>query len=135
MFSLGVFDRPPSADTLSFSSIEDSIHLAVDTGINDIIITGDFNYNMFNAHTSSKIKIICEQFSFTQTIDIPTHFTESSTSQIDIMLTNNETHMVYSGVGDPFLNQEIRFHCPVFDILNFTKPKVKSYTRHTWSYV
>ena len=130
----GVFYRPPSADALYFSSIEDSIHLAVDTGINDIIITGDFNYNMLNAHTSNKIKSICEQFSLTQTIDNPTHFTEHSSSLIDIILTNNETNMVYSGVRDPFLNQEIRFHCPVFGILNFTKPKFKSYTRHTWSY-
>ena len=130
----GVFYRPPSADALYFSSIEDSIHLAVDTGINDIIITGDFNYNMLNAHTSNKIKSICEQFSLTQTIDNPTRFTEHSLSLIDIILTNNETNMVYSGVGDPFLNQEIRFHCPVFGILNFTKPNFKSYTRHTWSY-
>ena len=105
----GVFYRPPSADALYFSSIEDSIHLAVDTGINDIIITGDFNYNMLNAHTSNKIKSICEQFSLTQTIDNPTHFTEHSSSLIDIILTNNETNMVYSGVGDPFLNQEIGF--------------------------
>ena len=89
---------------------------------------------MLNAHTSNKIKSICEQFSLTQTIDNPTHFTEHSSSLIDIILTNNETNMVYSGVGDPFLNQEIRFHCPVFGILNFTKPKFKSYTRHTWSY-
>ena len=29
----GVFYRPPSADALYFSSIEDSIHLAVDTNI------------------------------------------------------------------------------------------------------
>ena len=93
MFSLGVFYRPPSANTLSFSSIEDTIHLAVDAGINDIIITSDFNYNMLSAHTSSKIKIICEQFSFTQAIDISTNLTEISTSLIDIMLTNNETHM------------------------------------------
>ena len=53
---------------------------------------------------------------------------------MDIILTNNETHIFYSGVGNPFLNQEIRFHCPVFGILNFTKPKVKSYTLHTLSY-
>ena len=119
----GVFYRPPSADALYFSSIEDSIHLAVDMGINDIIITGDFNYNMLKAHTSNKIKSICEQFSLTQTIDNSTHFTEHSSSLIDIILTNNETNMVYSGVGDPFLNQEMRFHCPVFGILNFTKPK------------
>ena len=104
MFSLEVFYRPPRTDALYFSSIEDSIHLAVDTCINDKIINGDFNYNMLNAHTSNKIKSICEQFSLTQTINNPTHFTEHSSSLIDIILTNNETNMVYSGIGDPFLN-------------------------------
>ena len=33
----GLFDKPPNS--------EDSIHLAIDTGISDIIVTGDFNLN------------------------------------------------------------------------------------------
>ena len=53
---------------------------------------------------------------------------------IDIILTNNENHLLYTEGGDPFLNQEVRYHCTVFGILNFTKPKRKSYLRHTWSY-
>ena len=58
----GVIYRPPSAVALYFSSIEDSIHLTVDTVINDIIITGNFNYNMLNAHTSNKIKTFVNSF-------------------------------------------------------------------------
>ena len=108
--------------------------MAVDTGIQDIIVTGDFNYNMLNSQTSSKIKSICEQFFFTQTINAPTHFTEHSSSLIDIVLTNNENHLLFTEVGDPFLNQEVRYHGHIFGILNFTKPKRKSYLRHTWSY-
>ena len=46
----GEFYRLPSTYALYFSSIEDSIHLAVDTGINDIIVTGDFNYTC-STHT------------------------------------------------------------------------------------
>ena len=131
---LGLFYRPPNSDALYFSSIEDSIHLAVDTGIQDIIVTGDFNYYMLNSQTSSKIKTICEQFSFTQTINAPTHFTEYSSALIDIILTNNENHLLFTEVGNPFLNQEVCYHCPIFGILNFTKPKRKSYLHHTWSY-
>ena len=37
-------------------------------------------------------------------------------------------------MGDPFLTQEIRYHCPVYGIFNFSKPKHKSYVRHTWSF-
>ena len=34
---------------------------------------------------------------------------------------------VFSGVGDPFLGQDLRYHRPVFGILKFSKPKMKSY--------
>ena len=44
----GLFYRPPSAGSVYYSSIEDSLNLAVDTGIQDIIVTGDFIFNLFN---------------------------------------------------------------------------------------
>ena len=89
---------------------------------------------MLNSQTSSKIKSICEQFTFTQTINAPSHFTEHTSSLIDSILTNNENHLLFTEVGYPFLKQEVRYHCPIFGILNFTKPKRKSYPRHTWLY-
>ena len=100
----GLFYRPPNSNALFFSSIEDSIHLAVDTSVQYIIVTGDFNYNMLNSQTSSKIKSNCEQFSFTQTINAPTHFTDHSSSLIDIILTMNTNHLLYCKISDPFLN-------------------------------
>ena len=42
--------------------------------------------------------------------------------------------MIVSGVGDPFLNQEVRYHCPIYGILKFSKPKFTSFTRHIWYY-
>ena len=128
----GLFYRPPRAE--HFSSIEDSIHLAMDTGIQDIIITGDFNYDMLNPQLSAKINDLCEQLSFEQVIDEHTHFTEKSSSLIDIILTSNKDQVILSGVGDPFLTQELRYHCPVYAFLNFSKPKCKSFLRRTWSY-
>ena len=116
------------------ASFEDSIHLAIDTGIQDIIVTGDFNFDMLSPNLSVKIRNFCLQFSLTQTIKEPTHYTENSSSLLDLILTSNNTHLIFSGVGDPFLNQELRFHCPVYCILNFSKPKSKSYQRQTWSY-
>ena len=41
---------------------------------------------------------------------------------------------MFSGVGDPFLNQEVRYHWPVFGILKYVKPKTKAFTRHIYSY-
>ena len=42
--------------------------------------------------------------------------------------------VITCGVGDPFLTQDIRYHCPVYGILKFSKPKYKSFERQIWSY-
>ena len=39
----GLYYRPPNSDSNYATIIENSIHLAVDTGMRDIILTGDFN--------------------------------------------------------------------------------------------
>lgn len=131
----GLFYRPPNSDSNYFSDIEDSIALAVDSpGVSEIIITGDFNLNILNPQTARKINMICTQFSFYQSINQPTHFTETSSSLLDILLVNNKTHLILSGVGDPFLSQEIRYHCPIYGIFKFSKPKLISITRHIWNY-
>ena len=47
---------------------------------------------------------------------------------------SNKDNLILSGVGDPFLNQQMRYHCPIFGILKFSKPKSKSFSRHIWDY-
>ena len=130
----GLFYRPPSSKAAYLTTIENSIHLATDTGIQNILITGDFNFNMLNARPASKINDLCQQYSLKQTIDEPTHFFDDTPSLLDLILTSNSDHLLYTGVGDPFLTQQVRFHCPIYGICNFTKPKHKSFFRHTWSF-
>ena len=130
----GLFYRPPNSDQLYYNSLEDSIHLAIDTGIDDVIITGDLNFNMSNPQSARKIQSLSEQFSLHQCISEPTHFTEHSSSLIDILLLTKPNHLILSGVGDPFLQQDVRYHCPIYGIFKFAKPKQKSYTRHIWKY-
>ena len=113
----GLFYRPSNADSQYFSNIEDSIALAIDTAISDIVITGDFNFNFLNTQAKRKIDTLCTQFSLHQSFNQPTHYTEHSSSLIDIVLVNNKDSLIFSGVGDPFLNQELRYHCPVFGVL------------------
>ena len=132
LFSL--FYRPPNPDQLYYNSLEDSIHLAVDTGIDDVIITGDLNLNMSNPQSACKIQSLSEQFSLCQCISEPTHFTEHSSSLIDILLLTKPNHLILSGVGDPFLQQDVRYHCPINGIFNFGKQKKKSNIRHIWKY-
>ncbi len=42
IFYFGLFYRPPNANALYRNNIEDSIHMAIDTGLRDIVIVGDF---------------------------------------------------------------------------------------------
>ena len=130
----GVFYRPPNADSDYYTAIETSLNLAVDTSFNDIIITGDFNFNMLIPNTARKINSLCFQFALQQSVDEPTHYTETSPSLIDLIHVHNPNTHIASGVGDPFLNQALRYHCPVFGLVKFSKPKVQSYTRHIWNY-
>ena len=120
---LGLFYRPPNTTTAQHASILDSIHLAIDSGIQDVIVTGDFNLNVRNPTSAAKIRTICEQFSLSQIIDSPTNFTESSESIIDLIFTSRKTLIHSSGVSDPFLDQNVRYHCPIYGALSFQKPK------------
>ena len=81
----GVFYRPPNSDTVYNSMLLDSIGLAVDTGILDIVICGDFNYNTRSSISNKKVSLICQQFQLKQCINDITHVTETSSSTIDLL--------------------------------------------------
>jgi hypothetical protein len=135
---IGTFNRPcrpPNSSVDYFTRIEDAIGLAVDSGISDIIVTGDFNLNILQHSTAQTISNLFQQFSISQLIDEPTHFTETSSSVIDLLFTNRNEAIVLSGVGDQFLStQELRLHCPIFAIFKFQKPLPGRYKRHIWRY-
>ena len=130
----GLFYRPPNSSADVYSNIEESISLAVDTGTSDIIITGDFNFNVLNSQTKKKIDPLCTQFSLHQLLTDPSHFTEHSSSLIDLILVSNKEHLILHGVCDPFLDQQLRYHCPIYGFCKFSKPKAKAFTRHIWMY-
>ena len=44
-------------------------------------------------------------------------------------MVSNSNSLHLTGVGDPFLSQDTRFHCPVF-----SKSKAKSFERDIWLY-
>ena len=50
-------------------------------------------------------------------ISEPTHFTESLFSLIDLLLVTNKNKILLGGVGKPFLDQNIKFHCPKYCVL------------------
>ena len=131
---LGTFYRPPNVSAVYNNVIEDSVSLACNSGIKDIIITGDFNFNCFNALSARNIDSMCEQFGLSQTITEPTHFTENSHSLIDLLLVSDKNSLLKSGVAEPFFDQNVRYHCPIYGFFKFVKPKSLTYTRKIWKY-
>ncbi|XP_060568897.1 uncharacterized protein LOC132727429, partial [Ruditapes philippinarum] len=129
-----IFYRPPNSDVIYNNLIEDSIGLAIDTNIPDIIITGDFNLNVNCYSSNRKITSITQQFNLEQLIDEPTHYTEHSNSLIDLILVSNKSNVIHSGVGDHFLEQELRYHVPIFGFLKFRKPRQMCFDRIVWEY-
>ena len=60
---------------------------------------------------NDKIKELINQYNHVQIITEPTHFTEQSSTLIDVFLIRNETNM-YIEVTDPFIPDQVRYHCP-----------------------
>lgn len=130
---VGGFYRPPNSNTEYYDLITESVDRAFNTAIHDIIITGDFNCNMLS-NTNNKIRELLQQYNLKQLINDSTHFTDTSSSLIDLILVNNPSNIISSGVADPFIPDLTRYHCPVFAFLKFMRPPVKSFKRKIWNY-
>ncbi|MES9881747.1 MAG: reverse transcriptase family protein [Sedimenticola sp.] len=131
---IGGFYRPPNAKRDYLDCIHMSIDRAKNSSINDIIILGDFNLNVLKQNDNERIEDIALQFGLHQLIRSPTHFTEHSSSLIDLMFVNKAENVIYSAVGDPFLPNYVRYHCPIFAVFKFVKPKMSTYRRTIWKY-
>ena len=75
---IGTFYRPPNSTNAILSIIEDSIGLAFETNISNILLTCDFNIDILKDKSTRKVRDLCQQFNFEQIINEPTHFTENS---------------------------------------------------------
>ena len=129
-----VFYRPPNSPAQTLVDIENTIDLAFDTNIGNIIVTGDFNLNWLDSGSKRKISSVFGQYNLAQLIREPTHFTENSSSLIDLIFTKNEPFVIFSGVGEAFLDQNLRYHCPVFAVFSFDKCKQPCFRRRIWKY-
>jgi len=54
----------------------------------------------------------------------------TSQSLIDIFLVTNPDDVVDCGVGESFLDQLVRYHCPIYCILHFDRPVASTYKRN-----
>ena len=112
--------------------MKESIDRACNTSISDIIINGDFNFNMAQ-NVPNKMSELILEYNLTQLISEPTHVTEHSSSTLDLILVCNKNNLLLSGVADPFIPNQIRYHSPVIVLLK-TRPITKSFKRRVWYY-
>lgn len=133
-FLISGYYRPPNTGIEYWDLIEQSFENLANSTIKDIIILGDFNCNMMNNTPHNRINILSLSYNLTQLIDEPTHFTEHSSSLIDLALVTRPENVLYSGVISPFIPDVVRFHCPIILTLKFRKPAISSFKRHIWLY-
>ena len=86
---VGLFYRPPNTHADIDQSLVNSIDLAFNTANGTIVILGDSNFNSSIVNSRRKLESLCSQFSLTQYIQEPTHYTENSQSILDLILVNN----------------------------------------------
>ena len=130
---IGGFYGPPYSSADYFHLISESLDRAHNTNINDIIIVGDFNYNMLS-NENNRVKDLMRLYGLKQLIKEATHYTEYSTSFIDLIMVRNESNILTNGVADPFISDQIRYHCPTVVLLKFTRPTLRSYKPKIWNY-
>ena len=130
---IGGFYRPPNSNNHYWSLIEESFDRAYSTNIENVIILGDFNINMYQKHDNKLTHLISSYHSY-QLISGPTHFTENSSSLIDIISVKRPDSVVSSYAADCFLPDLIRYHCPIIAVFNFKNPKSVAFNRSIWKY-
>ena len=130
---VGGIYRPPDANNQYWQLMEQSIDLAFNSNCDNILVAGDFNINIQHS-TNNKMSRLIHSYNAHQLIDTATHFTETSSSIIDLIFVKHSQHVLSSFVADCFIPDLIRFHCPVVCVLKFNKPKQTTYKRKIWLY-
>ena len=129
---IGGIYRPPNSDFSVWTKIEETIDKAKATNINDIYLLGDYNCNY--QLRNCKIRDIIASYNMYQMINEPSHFAENSSSIIDLIIVNDKSSVSDCIVGDPFIPNQIRYHCPTIIKLNLRKYANNGYNRRIWMY-
>ena len=132
-FLYGTFYRPPNSPVSLWSDIENSIDLAYNSNINNIIIVGDFNADFLVDNLQlNHFRNILHMYNMSQLVQEPTHYTENSQSLIDVILASDTSIILKTYVGECFLNQPTRYHCPIYGFLQSPITNTKCFKRNIW---
>ena len=94
IFVGGIY-RPPDANNNYWLLLEQSIDQAFNTNCDNLLVAGDFNVNI-QPSSSNKVSRLISSYNARQLINSPTHFTERSSSTIDLIFVKNPNHVITS---------------------------------------
>ncbi len=103
-FLIGGIYRPPDSNNNDWVLLEESIDRAFNQVCENIIVAGDFNINVLNSNTNKMSRLI-SSYNADQLISSPTHFTETSSSLIDLIFVKDTRHIITSFCSGPFYHR------------------------------
>ena len=110
--------RPPSIPTSQWKFELSRLFEVVTAFSNDVICVGDFNNNLLDPKDGGLLKDLLEVYSLKNLIKSPTHIGKTSSTLLDLILTNNTRRVFSSGVVDA----DISDHSLIYTILKTTAP-------------
>ena len=122
-FLISTWYRPPNSEVDLFNNFELFL-LKCDMEDKEMILMGNLNCDLKRSlpdqHTS-KLLSLCSLYELTQVISEPTRITESTSTLIDLTLTNTPEHILSSGVIPTGVSDQNL----VYAVRNFKLPKFK----------
>lgn len=94
-FCFGVFYRPPHTNVGDFMSDVDDIVSSLSTTTDEILITGDFNINLFNLN--NPLTTSFESYNLFQVINEPTRITNTTSTLLDPIFVSNPELVLSQG--------------------------------------
>ena len=85
--------RPPNSNNTQWLNMEHSLDQAFNQHIDNILVAGDYNSNI-NSNPSNRMSRLKDSLNSEQLINLPTHFTERSSSLIELMFIKQSTQIL-----------------------------------------
>ena len=124
--------RDPNSLVIFWDHFSDSIELAKESNINDIIITGDLNADPIgNYRNFSKLKQLCESNNFQIHITEPTRVTQATATCLDQFISNLYDKVKSVHVTHPIGDSD---HNKIEMKINLNISLNKCYDRLIWDY-
>ena len=128
-YMLGHFYRPPNPTSDFWEKFDSTIEKAAEENI-DLIILGDFNQDILKINSNSPFLRILSKYNLQNIINEPTRVTNTTSTCIDLLLTNHKSIINNSQVLPPFNSD----HSTITAEITYKTYKAQAYKKTIWKY-